>query len=192
MPLLARHLLCTTSSLFRFMDRRHSFHSVRIGKVSGLGRFEDETKHALFKLPVRNRKSIVLPRVLRPRLHDEILEIYAGILRIVIDAPAHGAVASSNPLVVVQCIQKFWNLLWIDAIFNGDKHRPFVGFRLRNHRQLSQWFHACNEPLAAGNRATTGSAKQVAMPMLENSSAVFALVCSAATPQSVLPSATLT
>src|SRR6266404_7743446 len=52
-----------------------------------------------------------------------------------------------------------------------------------------QWFHASNEPLAAGNRATTGSARQAAMPMLENSSAVFALVCSAATPQSVLPSA---
>jgi hypothetical protein len=39
--------------------------------------------------------------VFRPRLHNEILEIYAGILRIVINAPAHGAVASSNPLVVV-------------------------------------------------------------------------------------------
>src|ERR1700751_1681313 len=91
----------------------HSFHSVGIEKMSRLGRFEDETKHALFKLPVRNRKSIVLPRVLRPRLHDEILEIYARILRIVINAPAHGAVASSNPLVVVQRIQKFRNLFWI-------------------------------------------------------------------------------
>src|SRR5216683_3455653 len=101
MPLLARHLLCPTSSLFRFMDRRHSFHSVRIEKMSGLRRFENETKHALFKLPVRNRKSIVPPRVFRPRLHNEILEIYAGILRIVINAPARGAVAPSNPLVVV-------------------------------------------------------------------------------------------
>src|SRR6266404_1964637 len=113
MPLLARHLLCTTSSLFRFMDRRHSFHSVSIEKMSGLRRFEDETKHALFKLPVRKRKSIVLPRMLRPRLHDEILEIHPRILRIVINAPAHGAVASSNPLVVVHRISKFRNLLWI-------------------------------------------------------------------------------
>jgi len=75
--------------------------------MSGLRRFEDETKHALFKLPVRKRKSIVLPRML------------------------------------------------------------------------------------GGNRATTGSARQAAMPMLENTIAVFAPVCSAATPQSVLPSATL-
>jgi hypothetical protein len=64
--------------------------------MSGLRRFEDETKHALFELPVRIRKSIVLPRVFRPRLHDEILEIYAGILRIVINASAHGAVGSSH------------------------------------------------------------------------------------------------
>ena len=85
----------------------HPFHSVRIEEMSGLGRIEDETAHALFELPVRNRKSFVLPPVFRPRLHNEILEIHPGILRIVKDAPAHCAVASPNPLVVVQRIQKF-------------------------------------------------------------------------------------
>ena len=101
--------------------------------MSGLRRSESETQHALFELPVRNRKSIVLPRVFRPRLDNEILEIYPRILRVVINAPAHGAVASSNPLVVVQRIQKLRNLPWIDAVFNGDKHRPFVRFRLRGN-----------------------------------------------------------
>src|SRR2546421_613288 len=119
------------------MDRRNSFGSVRIEKMSGLRRFENETKHALFELAVRNGKSIMLTRMFPPRVHNEILEIYAGILRIGINAPARGAVASSNPLVIVQCIQKFRNLLWVDAVFNGDKHRPFVGFRLRNHRKFS-------------------------------------------------------
>src|SRR5260221_9901388 len=29
------------------------------------------------------------------------------------------------------------DVLWIDAVFNGGEHRPFVGFWLGNHRQLS-------------------------------------------------------
>jgi hypothetical protein len=79
----------------------HSFHSVRIEKMSGLGRFEDEIKHALFEFPAPNRKSLVLPRVLRPGLHYKSFKMHPVILRIVIDAPARGALAPPNPLVIV-------------------------------------------------------------------------------------------
>jgi hypothetical protein len=41
-------------------------------------------------------------RACSPKSRYEIFEIYAGILRIVTNAPAHGAVASSNPLIVEQ------------------------------------------------------------------------------------------
>ena len=51
-----------------------------------LRRFENKTEVTLFELRVRNRKSIVLPRVFRPGLHNEILKIYPGLLRIVENA----------------------------------------------------------------------------------------------------------
>jgi hypothetical protein len=97
-------------------DRRHSFLSFRIEKMSGLRRFENEAENALFELPVRNRKSIALPRVFPPGLHHIILEIHPRILRILIDAPSHGAVASPNSLIFVQRIQEFQYLFWINFV----------------------------------------------------------------------------
>jgi hypothetical protein len=129
----------------------------------------------LLELAIGECESIVLSRVFCPGVDNEILKIEAGNFRIVEHAPTRGTVASADPLVVVNGIEKLRRPVPIDSVLYGDKNWPFFRRRLCKH---NQWFRTSRLGPGSGRRAANGSTKQAAIPKLENSSAVFLLISS--------------
>src|SRR6266704_1589654 len=75
----------------------------------------------------------MLPRVFRPRVDFEALQVCIRCFCIDEDPPAYRAIAATNALIVVDLTEKLGSIRWINYILHGDEDRSLVGVRLLDH-----------------------------------------------------------
>src|SRR4029077_7029832 len=88
-----------------------------------------ELSNAVLYGAIADRGALVLAQVLEPGLDDEAFDVTPVLSRILVDSPHDGAVAAANRLQVADGFHKGIRLKGIDAVFDLDADRSFVGGR---------------------------------------------------------------
>ena len=88
-----------------------------------------EPPNPLLDRAITNRRALVLAQVLEPGLDDEAFDVTPASSWILVDGPRDGAVAAANRLQVADGFHEGIRLKGIDAVFDLDADRSFVGGR---------------------------------------------------------------
>jgi len=88
-----------------------------------------EPPDPLLDRAITNRRALVLAQVLEPGLDDEAFDVTPLLSWILVDSPRDGSVAAANRLQVAESFHKGIRLKGIDAVFDLDADRSFVGGR---------------------------------------------------------------
>jgi len=104
--------------------RMHDF--VCVDEVANPDRLKSATEDAVFERAVGDGEAVMLPLMLRPGIDHECFEIFSGVLRVVVNAPARGAIAPTNPLVGVNGVEKLRRAMGIDFVFDGHEDGALV------------------------------------------------------------------
>src|SRR5271163_2271040 len=94
-------------------------------------------KHLMLNLTVGYRKSVVLSHMFGPGINLEALEVGVRSFCIDEDSPARRTIAPTNPLILVNVMEKLGCLRWIDHILHRDEDWPLAEIRLFKCRQFA-------------------------------------------------------
>src|ERR1700688_4109682 len=97
------------------------FGPLRVNVMPYRGWFQRVAENALFDLLIGHRENVMLPLMLRPGIHQKRLQVDVGVLGVIEDSPARGAVATSNSLIAIHLLEEARRFLRIDRISHRDQ-----------------------------------------------------------------------
>jgi len=108
-----------------------------INKMPDLDGLDSIAQHLLFNLLIGNGEPIMLSLMFGPGVNLESLKVGIRGFCIEKDSPTCRTVTATNPLILVDLMEKLRSLRWIDHIFHCDEDWPAAGIGLRKCCRLS-------------------------------------------------------